>query len=125
MRHKVFGNQLGRNKKQVKALYRSLILALLDHSKIETTLAKAKAVQSSVDKAINLAKNNSVFARRQLAKLLATNKKFDMSRFSDKNSGYTRIIRLGPRLSDSTEKVILELVGHVEPVKKIKETHAH
>ncbi|MBI4099529.1 50S ribosomal protein L17 [Candidatus Microgenomates bacterium] len=110
MRHGYFGNQLGRNTKQSRALYRGLVEHLLDHGRIETTLAKAKAVTGMVDKVIGLAKKNTVNGRRQIAKALGHDKTIAAAQFATRTSGYTRIIRLGQRFSDTTEKVILELV---------------
>lgn len=94
MRHRVFGNQLGRNTKQARALYKSLVAEVLKHSRIETTLAKAKAVRGEIDKAINASRENLT-----------------------RKSGHSRIIRLGKRFSDTAEMVILELVDKEEPKK--------
>lgn len=126
MRHKVFGNQLGRNTKQARALYRSLVREVLDHGRIETTLAKAKSVKGMIDKVIVFAKKNTVSARRQVVKILGgdkgLNKLFTQipTQFASRNSGFTRIIKLGQRFSDTTEKVILELVEMSKPVVKEK-----
>lgn len=123
MRHRVFGNHLGRNTKQAKALYRSLVTALLVNGKIETSLAKAKAVQGMIDRIINFGKKNTAAARREVVKtmgkdaLLTKIFKELAPRFSDRNSGYTRIVRLGQRFSDTAERVFLELVEGVEPIK--------
>ncbi len=120
MRHKVFGNQLGRNMKQARALYRSLVFELLDHGKIETTLAKAKSVTGLIDHVLNFAKKNTISAKREVVKIMGDDKLSKKlfsevaPKFSNRNSGYTRIIRLGQRFSDTTEKVILELVEGVE-----------
>lgn len=118
MRHRIFGNQLGRNTKQARALYRSLLLEVFDHGRIETTLAKARAIRPDVDKIITLVKKNSLAARRQIVKILGSDLVLKKS-FSDRNSGYSRIIRLGQRFSDTTEKVILELIVD-DPVKTNK-----
>ena len=132
MRHKIHGNQLGRNTKQARALYRNLVKEVLDHGKIETTLAKAKAIQGMVDRVLNYAKKNTVSARREAVKILGTDlllKKLFYEvgpKYSNRHSGYSRIIRLGQRFSDTTERVILELVEGVEktissPENKIKD----
>lgn len=125
MRHRVFGNQLGRNTKQARALYRSLVSELLDHGKIETTLAKAKSVNGMVDRVINFAKKNTLSARREFVKVMGndklSNKVFSQvaPKLANRQSGYSRIIRLGKRFSDTTEKVILELVEGIEtPIAK-------
>lgn len=124
MRHKVFGNQLGRNTKQARALYRGLTRDLLLHGRIETTLAKAKAVVPMVDHVITLAKKNSIAARREVTKMLGTDKSLDKifgevaPSFSNRNSGYTRIIRLGERFSDQAKLVVLELIETPKPETK-------
>ncbi len=114
MRHRVFGNQLGRNTKQARALYRGLTREVLEHGRIETTRAKAKAIVGMVDKAIGLLKENSVTSRRLLIKLLGQEVTTTQS-FTDRSSGYSRIIRLGKRSVDTADMVILELI---EDVKK-------
>ncbi len=132
MRHKVFGNQLGRNTKQARALYRSLVREILAHGRVETTLAKAKAVQGLVDKVINFSKKNTVSARREVQKILGGDNGLEklftqaQSQFATRTSGFSRIIRLGQRFSDATEKVIFELVDSpkevavIEPKVKVK-----
>ncbi len=120
MRHKVFGNQLHRNTKQAKALYRGLVTNLLERGRIETTMAKAKAVRGMVDKVINLAKTEPVMARRQVIKIMGTTNSLNRlfgeiaPRMTNRNSGYTRIVHLGQRFSDTAEKVYLELVEGIE-----------
>ena len=124
MRHKVFGNHLSRNTKQAKALYRSLVTELLEHGRIETTLPKAKAARAMVDRVITFAKKNSVNARREVVKILGGGNSLERlfgeiaPKMRNRNSGYTRIIRLGQRFSDTAEKVYLELVEGVEITPK-------
>lgn len=132
MKHRYFGNHLGRNTKQARALYRSLVVSILDRGRIETTLAKAKSVQGMIDKVINLAKKNTVAAKRLIAKELGTDISLDPKQFAARNSGYTRVLRLGQRFSDTTERVLLELVDQkvvapvpeptkpIRPIKKVK-----
>ena len=116
MHHKVFGNQLGRRTNVVKGLYRGLLISVLEHGKIETTKAKAKAIQGKIDKIINLIKENSVNSRRLMIKELGSEKLFPKifksisGKYADRNSGYSRIIKLGSRLSDAAEMVKLELI---------------
>jgi large subunit ribosomal protein L17 len=93
-----------------KNVRRGLILEILRHGRIETTLAKARSVQGEVDKVINLQKVGSLNSRRQLVKILGREVKTDKD-FSARKSGYSRIIRLGKRLSDAAEMAILELLG--------------
>lgn len=92
-----------------KAVRRGLIIEILQRGRIETTLAKAGAVQGEIDKVVNLLKEKSVNSRRQLVKMLGQEVKIDKD-FSGRNSGYSRIIRLGQRFSDAAEKVVLELI---------------
>lgn len=92
-----------------KNVRRGLVLEVLRRGKIETTLAKARSVQGEVDKVINLLKEGSLNSRRQLVKILGREVKTDKD-FSARNSGYTRIVRLGKRLSDAAEMVRLELL---------------
>ncbi len=123
MRHHVSGYQLNRNKDQRIALRRTLIKQLFEHNRIQTTSAKAKAIRGDAEKLITLAKNSAkgsdidkVNARRLAASTLAdadiVKKLFDdvAPRFENRNGGYTRMIKLGPRVGDSADMVVLELV---------------
>lgn len=104
-----------------KAVRRGLEIEVLKRGKIETTLALAKSVQGEIDKLINLAKKNSVNARRQVVKILGQDI-FITGDFSKRNSGYTRIIKLGQRFSDAAEMAILELIDYKKPEEKTKST---
>ena len=116
MRHKVAGRKLGRSSAHRKALYRNLVTDLLNHEKITTTEAKAKEVRSLAEKMITLGKEGKLPSRRQaLAFILdknITDKVFsDLAiRYAERPGGYTRIIKLGPRLGDGAPMVQLELV---------------
>lgn len=123
MRHKKAGKKLGRKKDQRRALRKNLIKQLFEHERIRTTRAKAQAVRGQAERLITLAKRgnaagdeNMVHARRLAAARISDNgivqKLFDdiAPRFEDRPGGYTRIIKLGPRRSDSAEMVLLELV---------------
>ncbi len=134
MRHSYFGNHLGRSRKQARALYRQLIYALITRNRLETTRAKAKAIQKDIDGIINLAREDTLFNRRQVAHYFG-NEKIIKRLFSDvgpvfkdQQSGFTRIIALGPRLADAAEMVVLELVkqpaiaGEVVGSKEQKES---
>lgn len=107
-----------------KAFRRGLLKAVMEHGKVKTPLARAKSVQGELDKLINLFKDNSVNARRQIVKILGGNFKLTGD-FSERNSGYSRIIRLGQRMSDATEMVTLELIKKKEPEVLLvpKKTH--
>ena len=123
MRHKVAGYKLGRTSGARIALRRNLIRQLLTHDRIRTTKAKAAAVRGEAEKIITIARNSAkgsdaqkVAARRRVVAKLGDNhmikRIFDeiAPRFATRNGGYTRIVKLGPRLGDSAEMVILELV---------------
>ena len=117
MRHARSGKKLGRDSAHRKALYSNLAGALITHGRIETTEAKAKAVKPEIEKLITLAKRGDLHARRQALSALsqdkfAVHKLFEevAPRYADRPGGYTRILKLGPRRSDATEMVYLELV---------------
>ena len=117
MRHKMKRNKLSRNSAERKALLSNLSKQLIEHERIETSQAKAKAVKPDVEKLITLAKRGDLHARRQALAALhndkfIVHKLFDevAPRYSERPGGYTRIVKLGPRRSDSTEMVYLELV---------------
>jgi large subunit ribosomal protein L17 len=126
MRHKVAGFKLKRPAASRNALLRNLMTSVIEHERIVTTVPKAKAVRPLVDKMITLAKKDTLHARRQAASELRTpaavQKLFDKlgTRFGQRNGGYTRITRLGPREGDGAEQAILELVGS-ELVKRAAE----
>jgi large subunit ribosomal protein L17 len=117
VRHKMKRNKLSRDSAERKALLSNLSKQLIEHERIETSQAKAKAVKPDVEKLITLAKRGDLHARRQALAALhndkfIVHKLFDevAPRYSERPGGYTRIIKLGPRRSDSTEMVYLELV---------------
>ncbi|HEX7567487.1 MAG TPA: 50S ribosomal protein L17 [Anaerolineaceae bacterium] len=123
MRHQVAGYRLSRNKDQRIGLRRSLINQLFIHERIQTTRAKAMAIRGDAEKLITLARNSSkgddilkVNARRRAAAELndaeVVKKLFDeiAPRFATRNGGYTRLFKMGPRLGDAAEMVMLELV---------------
>ena len=116
MRHKVAGRKLGRATGHRRAMYRNLVTDLLGYEKITTTEAKAKEVRGLAEKMITLAKAGDLHSRRQaLAFILdkkVTEKVFDelAPKYAERPGGYTRIIKLGPRLGDGAVMVRLELV---------------
>jgi large subunit ribosomal protein L17 len=119
VRHRRSGKKLGRDSAHRKALYANLAAALFEHGRIRTTEAKAKAVKPIVEKLITLGKREDVAARRQAVAYLR-NKwvvagLFDdvAPRFADRDGGYTRIVKLGPRHGDAAPMVYLELVDYV------------
>ena len=117
MRHRRQRGKLSRSASHRKALLMNLSKELIDHERIETTTAKAKAVKPEVERLITLAKRGDLHARRQALSALGQDKfvvykLFDeiAPRYAERPGGYTRILKLGPRKSDATEMVLLELV---------------
>jgi len=117
MRHKRNRHKLSRDSAHRKALLMNLSKELIDHERIETTTAKAKAVKPEVERLITLAKRGDLHARRQALSALGQDKFMVYKlfeeiapRYADRPGGYTRILKLGPRSSDASEMVFLELV---------------
>jgi large subunit ribosomal protein L17 len=125
MRHQVAGYKLSRSKDERTALRRTMIKQLFEHERLTTTRAKAMSIRGDAERLITLARNSSkgsdidkVNARRLAATRLGginaeiVKKLFDdiAPRFANRNGGYTRILKLGPRLGDASEMVLLELV---------------
>jgi large subunit ribosomal protein L17 len=116
MRHRKAGKKLGRDSAHRKALYSNLAGALIEHGRIKTTVAKAKAVKPLAEQMITLGKRGDLHARRlALAELRSQDVVHllfaDVApRFADRPGGYTRIVKLGPRQGDAAEMVYLELV---------------
>jgi large subunit ribosomal protein L17 len=117
MRHRRNRHQLSRSASHRKLLLRNLCKELIDHERIRTTEAKAKAVKPEVEKLITLGKRGDLHARRRALSALgqdkfAVYKLFEevAPRYADRPGGYTRILKLGPRRSDASDMVYLELV---------------
>jgi large subunit ribosomal protein L17 len=116
MRHRRVGKKLGRTYEHRKALYRNLMIALIEHRKITTTAAKAKGVQPEIEKLLTLAREDTPHTRRlalsKLASKDAMRKLFTFApqTYGSRDGGYTRITKIGPRLGDGAELVQLELV---------------
>jgi len=116
MRHRKAGYKLGRLTQHRWAMFRNLLVGLFRHERIETTEAKAKAVRGLADHVVTLAKRENLHARRQVLTLVPDNEVvgriFDTiaARFSDRQGGYTRIIKVGVRRGDAAPMVLLELV---------------
>ena len=126
MRHHIKGYRLNRNVGHRTSMRKTMIKQLFDYERITTTLAKAKAIQPDAEKLITLAKNvqkssdiEKVNARRLAASQLnnasgdTIKKLFDdiAPRYTNRKGGYTRMLKLGPRLGDNAEMVVLELVS--------------
>jgi large subunit ribosomal protein L17 len=119
MRHQKTRHKLSRSASHRKALLRNLCKEVIDHERIKTTEAKAKAVKPEIEKLITLAKRGDLHARRQALSTLgqdkfAVHKLFVeiAPRYAGREGGYTRIVKLGPRLGDAAEMVYLELVDY-------------
>ena len=123
MRHQVAGYRLGRSKAARIALRRTLIKQFFTHELIRTTRAKAAAIRGEAEHLITIARNSAegtdaekVHAQRMVASRLGDNRLnkrlFEeiAPRFANRPGGYTRVLKLGPRMGDAAEMVILELV---------------
>ncbi|HEV8251165.1 MAG TPA: 50S ribosomal protein L17 [Gaiellaceae bacterium] len=119
MRHHRAGKKLGRDAAHRNALYANLAGALIQHGRVRTTVTKAKAVRPFAEQMISLGKRGDLHARRQaLAELRnrdVVETLFDdvAPRFADRPGGYSRIVKIGPRLGDAAEMAYLELVDYV------------
>jgi large subunit ribosomal protein L17 len=119
LRHQKAGRKLGRDSAHRKALYANLAAALIEHGRIKTTVAKAKEVRPVAEQMITLGKRGDVAAHRQAVAFLRSkpvaHKLFAeiAPRFADRQGGYTRIVKLGPRQGDAAEMAYLELVDYV------------
>ena len=116
MRHQKRGRKLGRDSEHRKSLYANLTSELIVHGRIRTTLAKAKEVRPVAEQMITLGKRGDLHARRQAVAFLrqkpVVKSLFDdvAPRYAERPGGYTRIIKLGPRLGDAAEMAYIELV---------------
>lgn len=116
MRHRVFGKKLSRTKNERRRLLQGLARDLIGRGSLRTTYARAKAVRPLVEKLVTRAKNGSaaatiaikrVLSDKQTEKLLRSDAK---TRFAGRTSGFTRIVKLGPRTGDAAEEVLLQLI---------------
>ena len=127
MRHKVIKNSFNRRNGPRKALVRSLVDALVENGRIKTTLTKAKVIRSKVEKAITRGKEDTVHSRRVLGARYPNENTVltifnDISkRFMDRQGGYTRIIKLGPRSGDNAPMAYIEFVDF-DPNNKVQDT---
>lgn len=117
MRHRNAGFKLGRNTSHRRALLRNLVTSVIVEDRVETTVAKAKAVRPHVEKMITLGKKGDVHSRRQALSFLMTDaavtRLFETvaPRYGDRQGGYLRIVRTGFRKGDGGEKAFIELLG--------------
>jgi large subunit ribosomal protein L17 len=116
MRHARTGKKLGRDASHRRALYANLACSLIEHGRIRTTEAKAKAVKPYAEKMITLGRRGDLHARRQALSELRSQEVVHQlfsdvaPRMAERAGGYTRIVRIGPRQGDAAEMVYLELV---------------
>lgn len=119
MRHQRKTVKLGRSQAHRDALLANQVISLIEHSRIKTTLAKARAVRPFAEKLVTIGRKNTLHARRLALSYLLHNKDavrdlFDKvaPRTAGRQGGYTRIIKLGNRNSDAAEMAFLEWVDH-------------
>jgi len=116
VRHQKAGRKFGRSTAHRKAMSRNLVTSLLDHVRIQTTEAKGKELRRWVEKVITTAKTDNVAARRAVDAVVedreVTERLFTklMPRMKDRPGGYTRVLKIGPRLGDGADMVLVELV---------------
>ena len=119
MRHRKRTVKLGRTSAHRNELLANLVCALIDNKRIKTTLPKAKAARSLAEKMVTLGKKGTLASRRQAISALkqkdSVKELFDniAPTFADRAGGYTRIVKLGRRISDSSEMVLLEWVDSI------------
>jgi large subunit ribosomal protein L17 len=124
MRHQKKTIKLGRTAEHRKALLANQVCSLIAHQRIKTTLAKAKAVRPLAEKMVTFGKNGSLHARRMALSMLrqkdAVKKLFDeiAPRSADRNGGYTRIVKLGQRKSDSASMAFIEWVDAAQVIEE-------
>src|SRR6266849_8597592 len=126
MRHLNQGRKLNRTSAHRKALFRNLVLALVKHERIKTTDAKAKELRRYADRMVTLGKRGDLAARRLAFAFMqsrdAVKRLFDeiAPRFKERNGGYTRVVKFGPRRGDAAMLSIIELTGNEEQSKSKK-----
>jgi large subunit ribosomal protein L17 len=125
MRHKKGKRKLKRNKSQRKALLKSLSESLILKEKIKTTEVKAKELRSYIEKEITRAKKGNLaavrFLRKNLTKKTSQKLMASIESFKGRNSGYTRVIKVGERKSDGAKMAIIELIKDVKEKEKKNE----
>lgn len=136
MRHRKNANKLGMKSQHRRATLANLVCSLIEHNRIRTTLAKAKATRRWADRMVTLAKKGALHHRRQALAFLrqkgAVKKLFAEigKQHTDRNGGYTRVIHVGPRPGDAAEMAFLEWTGTAavapgpDPEKKASEPKA-
>ena len=108
--------KLGRSTDHRKAMLRAMVTFLMENGKIETTVTRAKEVRSMAEKMITIAKAGDLHSKRQvysyITKETVAKKVMDKiaPKYADRNGGYTRIVKIGPRRGDAAEMAIIELI---------------
>ena len=120
MRHNVHGRKLGRTSAHRTAMFRNQLASLIEHERIRTTLAKAKELRPLAERMVTQGKKDTLHARRLVGRLVPDRGKITKlfgeiaPRFAERQGGYTRIIKLGPRRGDGAEMAQLEFVEKSE-----------
>ncbi len=128
MRHRVAGRKFSRHTQHRELMFRNMLVSLLQHERIKTTLAKGKELRSWADKMITLGKRGTLHARRRAFALLRdkgiVKKLFDeiAPKFKDRQGGYTRVYHYGWRAGDAAPLSLVELVTFSHPEEKKKST---
>jgi large subunit ribosomal protein L17 len=128
MRHRVAGRKFSRHTQHRELMFRNMLVSLLEHERIKTTLAKGKELRSWADRIITLGKRGTLHARRRAFALLRdkgiVKKLFDeiAPKFKDRAGGYTRVYKLGWRQGDAAPLSLVELVTFTHPEEKKKST---
>ena len=123
MKHNIKHRKLNRTSSHRKALLMNMSNALIKHEQITTTLPKAKELRPFVEKVVTLGKKGDLSSRRKALSILQdekmTKKIFDIlaNRYTDRNGGYTRIIKLGNRYGDNAPTAVIELIDRDEEAK--------
>jgi len=126
MRHRSQVSFFGRRPGQWDGLIRGLVYSLVEHGKIQTTVAKAKELRRHVERAITLGKQNTLHARRLLLARYPNPSAVEKilrqwsPHFASRKGGYTRIMKLGPRPGDSAEMAVIELIDHSQFAGEVK-----
>ncbi len=127
MRHRIAGRKLSRHSQHRELMFRNMLVSLLQHERIKTTLAKGKEIRCWADKVIGLGKEATLHARRKAFSLLrnenVVKKLFDeiAPRMKDREGGYTRLYKMGWRQGDGAPLCLVELVS-LKPSEKTKKS---
>lgn len=127
MRHKAATAHLGRSTKARKGLLRNLVDSLVEHGRIKTTVTRAKELRRHVERAVTLARKDTLHARRIFLsrypnpKTVSTMFSEIAPRFKTRAGGYTRVIKLGVRKGDCAEMAFIEWVDYTLPTQETKE----